>query len=193
MDVDIRGMSDIKPWKTLQSDVVLENQYLKIRKDICQLPEGTILQDYYVREDQDNAIVFCVTKSGDVVLVRQFRQGLQEITIELPGGLRERHDISMAEAARRELLEETGYSSERLEEIGVMGLSPASSSGRSHIFFSPEAEKIAAPKFVIGETTEVVLKTIPELKAMLGRGEIIGALHNAAMYRALAYLEQAST
>lgn len=183
-------MSDIKPWKTLQSDVILENDRLKIRKDICQLPEGTILQDYYVREDKDIAVVFCTTKSGDVVLVRQFRQASGEITTELPGGLLERHDISIAEAARRELLEEAGYSSARLDEVAVMHVSPASSTGKLHVFFSPEAEKIAAPKYVVGETTEVILKSVAEVKAMLSRGEIIGVLQVAAIYQALAYLER---
>ncbi len=139
-------MSEIKPWKTLQSDVVYENPRWKIRKDICQLPEGTIVQDYFVREEADIAVVFCVTKTGEVVLVKQFRQAANAVTTELPGGLRERHDMSVAEAARRELLEETGYSSDLFEEIAVWEVSPSSSTAKMYLYFSGGAEKIAAPK-----------------------------------------------
>ena len=87
-------MSEIKPWKTLQSDEVYANDRFKIRKDICQLPDGMIIQDYFIKEGKDSVLVFCVTKSGDVVLVKQYRQGSQEITLELPGGFIERHDIN---------------------------------------------------------------------------------------------------
>lgn len=181
-------MSDIKPWKTLQTDIIFENPRFKVRKDICQLPEGTIVQDYIVREEEDIAIIFCLTKNNDIVLVRQFRQAAQAVTLEAPGGTRERHDINIAETARRELLEETGYTADRMEEIATWHLSPSSSTAMVHLFFAVEAEKIAATKFVIGETTEVVLKPVNELRALLEEGGIIGVAQVAALYRGLAQL-----
>ena len=183
-------MSDIKPWKTLQSDIVFEQSSMKIRKDICQLPEGIILQDYLVRVEEDVAIIFCVTKTGGIVFVRQFRQGTGEITLELPAGHRERHDINMAETARRELMEETGYSSDQLDELHVWSLRPSSSSAKVHLFFSSEAEKVAAPKYIVGETTEVTLKNPADVQMMLDKNEITSVLSIATLYRGLQHLRE---
>ncbi len=185
-------MSDIKPWKTLQSDIVYENDRWKIRKDICQLPEGPILQNYFVREEADIAVVFCVTKNHEIVLVRQYRQAAGLVTWELPGGLRERHDINIAEAARRELLEETGYSSDELREIASWHSSPATSTAKVYLFFSPAAERIAAPKYIVGETTEVATKSADDVMTMLSRGEIVSVLHTAALYRGVEELKKVS-
>src|SRR3989338_8428443 len=146
-------MSDIKPWKTLSSEVVWEGGNLKIRKDTCLLPDGTIIPDFYVREDKDVAIIFCVTKNNEVVLVRQFRQGAGgegETTLELPAGLKDAHDHSIEDTARRELLEETGYSSEVMEQ-NVKWLVGASSTAHLFIFTAQGADKIASPKHTPGE------------------------------------------
>ena len=178
-------MSDIKPWKTLQSDIVYENDLFKIKKDICQMPDGVIQQNYFVREGKDGVVVFCVAKSGEIVLVRQYRQGSQEITLELPGGFAERHDINPTEGARRELLEETGYSSEIMDTLAVWSLNAADTTMKMHLFFSSEAEKVAAPQYVAGEVTEVVLASPAEVLNMLEKGEISSVPHVAGVYRGL--------
>ena len=181
-------MSDIKPWKTLQTDVVYENESFKINKEVCQLPDGMILQNYFVREGKDVVLIFCVNKSGEVVLVKQFRQGIKEITLELPGGYVERHDINPTEAARRELLEETGYSSEVMEEIANWAISPAGTSNRVRVFFAPDAEKVSAPQFVVGEVTETHVVRPDVLLQMISSGEINSLPQVAGIYRGLSRL-----
>ena len=177
-------MSDIKPWKTLSSEVVWEGGNLKIRKDTCLLPDGTIIPDFYVREDKDVAIIFCVTKNNEVVLVRQFRQGVGgegEITLELPAGLKNSHDHSIEDTARRELLEETGYSSEVMEQ-SVKWLVGVSSTAHVFVFVAEGADKIAAPKHSRGEFTEVELVPLDKLQDIIGNGAITPPIHIAAAY-----------
>lgn len=186
-------MSDIKPWKTLESTVAFENDRVKIRKDVCQLPDGVIVQDYYVREDKDSSVVFCVTKGQEIVLVRQYRQGSQEITLELPGGYVERHDINPTEAARRELLEETGYAADRCDLIGEWSLNASQSTGTFRLFFATDAERIAATKYVVAEVTETVLMTPADVLAALAKGEIRSLPHIAALYRGLVEMKVLST
>ena len=127
-------MSEIKPWKKLSTEIVINNDRLKIRKDVCLLPDGTILPDFYVREDKDVAIVFCLTKNKEVILVRQYRHGAGgegEITLELPAGLKDSHDHSIEDTARRELLEETGYACDIMQKKAEWLLTATST---AHVF-----------------------------------------------------------
>ncbi|KKU48323.1 hypothetical protein A3H10_05135 [Candidatus Uhrbacteria bacterium RIFCSPLOWO2_12_FULL_46_10] len=177
-------MSDIKPWKTLSSEVVWEGGNLKIRKDTCLLPDGIIIPDFYVREDKDVAIIFCVTKNREVVLVRQFRQGAGgegEITLELPAGLKDSHDHSIEDTARRELLEETGYSCEVMEQCAKW-LSSVTGTAHVFVFAAEGADKIASPKHTPGEFTEVEIVPLNKLQEIASSGAIKPAIHIAAVY-----------
>lgn len=183
-------MSDIKPWKTLSSEVVWEGGHWKIRKDTCLLPDGTIIPDFYVSNEPDIAVVFCVTKNKEVVLVRQFRQGAGgegEITLELPAGLKDSHDHSIEDTARRELLEETGYSSDVMEQRAVW-LSAVNSMAHAFIFVAVDADKVAAPKHASGEFTEVELAPLDKLPEIVKNGAVGPSLHVAAIYHVLATL-----
>lgn len=185
-------MSEIKPWKTLSSEIVWEGGHWKIKKDTCLLPDGTIIPDYYVRQEPDVAIVFCLTKNKEVVLVRQFRQGAGgegETTLELPAGLKDGHDHSIEDTARRELLEETGYSSETMEQRAIW-LSGVASTARIYLFAARNADKIAAPKHGPGEFTETELVSLGKLKDLASRGAIKPVIHIAAIYYMLSILDQ---
>jgi ADP-ribose pyrophosphatase len=181
-------MSEIKPWKTLETTTVYENARFKINNEICQLPDGVILQNYFVEESRDWVIIFCVNKAGEVVLVKQYRQGSKEITLELTGGFIERHDINPTEAARRELMEETGYASDIMEEIATWTINPAATANKAHIFFAPDAEKVASPKYLMGEVTEAHTVLPADLLIMINKGEIASIPQVAAIYKGLARL-----
>lgn len=160
-------MSEIKPWKTLQSETVLDDEYMKIRKEVCQLPDGNIIQNFFVRDSPDYVVVFCLTKDQQVVLVKQYRHAVGEITLELPAGLQSQHDINIMEAARRELMEETGYSAKTLEHTAEMYADPTRTKAKLHLFFAPDAEKISMPAAKNYEQTEVELVSIDDLKKLV--------------------------
>jgi ADP-ribose pyrophosphatase len=117
--------------------------------------------------------------------VKQFRQGNKEITWELPGGMIERHDINPTEGARRELLEESGYSSDIMEEIATWAVNPADTANKMHLFFSPDAEKVASPQYVPGEVTEAHSFAPVELLNMIAKKEISSLPQVAAIYEGL--------
>lgn len=165
-------MSEIKPWKTLQSETVIDNPYMKLRKEVCQLPDGMIIQDYYVQDSPDAVVVLCVTKEGQAVLVRQYRHALGEITLELPAGLVSRHDINPVEAARRELTEETGFAAGTLHKLGEIYANPTRTKAKLHLFYAPEAEKISMPLNTGAEQTETELVSLNELSKLIEDGVI---------------------
>jgi 8-oxo-dGTP pyrophosphatase MutT (NUDIX family) len=160
-------MSDIKPWKTLQSETVLDDEYMKIRKEVCQLPDGNIIQNFFIKDSPDYVVVFCLTKDKQVILVRQYRHAVGDITLELPAGLQSRHDINVKEAARRELMEETGYSAKTLEHMGEVYADPTRTKAKLHIFYAPDSEKISMPAGKNYEQTEIELVEIEDLKKLI--------------------------
>lgn len=174
-------MTEIKPWKTLSTEVALETPYFNIRKDSCLLPDGTILQDYYVREEAAGVVVFCVTRNNELVLVRQFRQPLDMITLELPSGVVSRHDRTPEEAARRELLEETGYSADQLVPLMTMPQETARTMRTMTVYLGRDGDRIGAAKPERGEIIETVLIPLADVPGLLDRGEVTALGHVAGI------------
>ena len=106
-------------WERLRSEKLYETPYFVLRSDRLRLPGGAIKDPYYVVERPDAAIIFPLTREGEVVLVRQYRPPLEKMELGLPAGLVEEGEEPEA-AARRELLEETGHSWDVWELLGTL-------------------------------------------------------------------------
>ena len=119
-------------WRTLGRKYLYRNPWCAFRVDAVRLPDGAEI-DYGVLESGGFAAVVPVTDEGNVVLVRQWRQPLGRVTLELPGGGVEAGD-EPAEAARKELSEETGYRAEGLEHLTSVHTSTGRSTEVCHLF-----------------------------------------------------------
>ena len=91
-------------WKLLKSDYVLQSRWLSLRADTCQLPTGHIITPYYILEYPTWINIVALTKDLHVILVRQYRHGVQQTVVELPSGSVEQTDASPLVAAQRELV-----------------------------------------------------------------------------------------
>ncbi len=100
----------MEKWKTIKSEYHYKSPFGNLRKDTCQLPNGIIINDYYVQEYSDwvNAIV--LTKENEVVFVEQYRYPGQDFFLEIPAGKIEEGE-TYEEGILREVREETGFSS----------------------------------------------------------------------------------
>jgi len=108
-----------------------------------------------------------VTADGDVVMVRQYRHGIRKVTLEIPGGMVDPEE-DPAVAARRELLEETGYDAEVIRNLGEVWPNPAIQDNLCHFYLAENACRVAEPRpdpFEQFEIELVPLKDIPELIA----------------------------
>lgn len=95
-------------WKVLKRDIVFQDTWVQLEASRCELPDGRIIEPFYIRRDPDFAVVVALTKDDRLVLVRQYRHGVEKVLLELPAGAIEKGEDPKV-AAGRELLEETGY------------------------------------------------------------------------------------
>jgi 8-oxo-dGTP pyrophosphatase MutT (NUDIX family) len=175
-------------WRLRASTFVVNTPYLRLRSDEVELPDGTIVPDYFVRESDGFVVVFALTPGGQVVLVRQYRYGSDDIHLELPAGMIDAGEDPQA-CARRELGEETGYSVERLEPIGFYYPEPVRSTSRGHLFVATGARQTLERKLDPTEAIEVELASVEEFRRMLADGTIDSGAAIASGYRALDYLD----
>lgn len=171
-------------WEQLASEVVFEAPRYRVRSDTLRLPNGRIVDDYTVGELGDYSLAVAVTAARDVVLVRQWKQGVRRITLEVPGGMIDAGE-SAAEAAARELLEETGYAAPSLEHLGSFDVDASKAANQGHLFLAAGAECVAEPEAHEMETPEVVLVPLPSVTELIDSGEICGASSVAGLLQAL--------
>ena len=122
-----------------------------------------------------------------MVLVRQYSHGAQKVILELPGGAMNAEDESPLHAARRELLEETGYTSDTFIQIGCVSPNPANQTNLIYSFLALDAEKVGSQHLDETEEIEVVLKPLDEVITIAKNGELFQSMQVSAVFYALAY------
>lgn len=172
-------------WKTLSSEYLFNDTWLKARKDRCQRPDGKIVDPYYVTEYPDWVTGFGLTRDEKVILVKQYRQGLGEVCIELPGGCIDKTDVDKEHAVRRELLEETGYRFNSVEYLGRTSANPSTNSNALYMYLLTGGEKVQEQELDQNEEIEVLLVTIEEFLQMLRENKFIQSMHVANIFFAL--------
>jgi ADP-ribose pyrophosphatase len=128
-------------------------------------------QPFYWIDSPDCVTVLAVTGDGKVPLVRQYRPALDRMSLELPSGHIDPKDESREAAARRELLEETGYEAPDLKFLGAIDPDTGRLRARIYCYFAPDAVKIAEPK-PGGEKIENQECTLSELDSMMSDGRM---------------------
>ncbi|MEM6844963.1 MAG: NUDIX hydrolase [Bacteroidota bacterium] len=170
-------------WKTLSQKYLLQDRWIKVRADVCQMPNGQIIEPYYTLEYPNWANVTAITPDQEIVLIRQYRHAYGEAILELPGGAVDSGEPEM-EAVQRELLEETGYTGENWEEIARVSPNPANHSNLSISFLCLNARKTSEQELDAGEEIEVVLMPLEEVKQLLNENKLVQSMHVASLFYA---------
>ena len=182
-------MAEGGAWERLRSERLLETPYFALRSERLRLPDGAVKEAYYVLERPDAAIIFPLTKEGEVVLVRQYRPPLERMELGLPAGLVEEGEKPEA-AARRELLEETGYSGGEWEPLGSLASSPSLKDNWAYLFLACGVEETALPDPDEHELVERVKVPIKQMLDLIRAGEIVSSSGVAAIMLALKRLDE---
>jgi 8-oxo-dGTP pyrophosphatase MutT (NUDIX family) len=180
-------MPDLE-WKTLDSRYVFQDEWITVRADTCEMPDGKVIEPFYILEYLPWVNVVALTAEQQIVLVRQYRPGVRQTTLELPGGSSNPDDPSMLHAIRRELREETGYGGGEFIELGALLPNPASQNNTVHGFLATNVERIAELQPDDSEFLEVVLLPLDEVIELARIGGLSHALHVATLFLALSHL-----
>src|SRR6185312_6062823 len=128
-------MSNNLTWKTLSSHYIHKGPWATLRADKCEMPDGRIVDEYYVLEYPNWANAVAVTEDNKIILVRQYRHAANVIALEIPGGVIDGDEAPEA-GMRRELLEETGYVFDKIELISTIYPNPATSNNLTFCYLA---------------------------------------------------------
>lgn len=128
--------------------------------------------------------VIALTAENEIVLVEQYRYGIEKPTLELPGGVCDEGENPF-ESSQRELLEETGYSSNDWVSLGNVSSNPAMQTNYTHTYLARNCTKTSEQQLDGNERIHVHVLPLVEFLDMVGRGEIKHSLVVAAVAKLL--------
>ena len=180
-------------WKVLESKYAIADPWIRLRSDTMLLPNGRILSPCHIFEHPDWVDVIALTDELNVVLVDQYRHAVGQMRTEFPAGVVDNESEEPLAAIKRELLEETGYTSEEWHLIGTAPVNPALQTNRVHSFLALGARKVAEQDLDEGEAIRTRELPLSEFIDKVGSGDIeLPALQLASLFWLWTYLRKSA-
>ena len=173
----------VLPWKKLKEWNLQKTVVFDIQVRQMLSPDGAIESDFYSIECRDWVNVVAITADRKIILVEQFRHGIQGITLEIPGGIIE-PDQTPLEAALAELEQETGYTSSELRSLGAFHPNPAIQTNQAHLYLATNC-RIAAGGQQLDQLEDIAIHLVPieEIGQVVDAGHLSHCLSLAALYQ----------
>ncbi len=168
-------------WTTVASRYLLRRPWMNLREDHVRLPDGREEEEFHIIEYPDWACVVCLAEDGRLVLVEQYRHGVGRTTLELPAGVVDPGEEPL-QAARRELLEETGYVADAWTWLGRCAPNPSKHTNYAHLFFARGARQARAQSPGQSEEIAVCLLEPAEVLRRAEAGALLHGIHVAALF-----------
>ncbi len=173
----------MRPWTVLKSRYLLKRWWMNVREDHVRLPGGAELEEFHVIEYPDWACVICLDEADRLVMVRQYRHAVGRVSLEFPAGSLDKDETPL-EGAKRELLEETGYSAERWISMGKCAPDPSKHDHYAHLFVAYGAHPVQAQQLDESEDVGIEIIGLEQIGARVNSGELFHGIHLAAFYMA---------
>ena len=170
-------------WKVLTSEYLFQRPWMTVRRQRMLLPNGQEHPEYYILEYPTWVNIIALTPDDKMLLVRQYRPALDVTRYELCAGVMDDTDASPMEAARRELLEETGYGGGEWSQLMVVGPNASAMTNVSVSFIAHGVTKVSCQHLENTEDISVHLFTRKEVYDMLLAGQFAQALMVAPLWR----------
>lgn len=170
------GPAAVAAWRRVSSEQVADCRVFRVRRDISANPRDASEHDFYCIEAPDWINIIPLTADNQVVMIEQYRHGTDEITLEIPGGMVDEGEAP-AEAAAREMLEETGYAAPgEVIYLGKTRPNPAIQNNWIHSYLARDVRFHHQPVFDTTEHTNVRLVPLGDVPALIAGGAITHAL-----------------
>jgi ADP-ribose pyrophosphatase len=168
-------MSQPRKWALEAAETIFKNSFLQLTRERCSHPElGS--HNFYVLGLRDWVNITPVTREGKILLVRQYRRGTDELTVEIPSGSMDKGEHAPLPAAHRELREETGYVAGQMTALCRVAVNPAIQDNYCHMYLATNCTYEGELQPDATEEIEVLQLTTEEVECMLSRGEITHSL-----------------
>lgn len=201
---EIEVQRDELTWEPVKTEHLVRDKWIDFRREEYRMPDGTMFSPFYNYSKRDYAVILARDEEGKYLCVKQYRHGIHKVTTEfVAGGLE--YVVSgndkpqellpgmegivyedALDAAKRELLEETGYVSEEWEKLITVPSHATLSDDYAHVFIARNCHKISGQELDDTEFLNVVRLTEDELETLIGTGDFEQGIHVMAWYMAKA-------
>lgn len=176
-------------WKEISTEHIVQDEWIDFRKSAYRFPDGKVFEPFYNYSRRDYVVIVASDMEGKYLCVRQFRQGIKKVTTEFPAGGIERKDgkeygedkeISAENAllaAKRELLEETGYESDEWKHLLTVPSNATMADNYAHLYVARNCRKVSDQSLDETEFLNVKKFSTEEMDEMIDKGEFQQAVH----------------
>jgi ADP-ribose pyrophosphatase len=181
---------NLPPWTIDNSEYIINDRFLKLRRDSCTTPQGGKVDTYYVLELKDWVNCIAIDENDNVMMLRHYRHGVQKYLMEFIGGGMEEGE-SPEEAAKREVEEETGYTGGAVFHVGTSYPNPANHTNQVYTYLSVGGKISQDQNLEVGETItieKIPLKTV--IEEMSKPDSVYSAIYIAALFHAMNFIRE---
>lgn len=171
----------LERWETVREGAIDRYAVFAVQRIWRRSSRTGLVGEYQVLRTPSWVNVVALTPQQDVVLVEQYRHGVDRVTLEIVGGMVDAGEDPGA-AAARELLEETGHAGDAPERLGAVRPNPAIQDTECTTWLIRNARKVAEPRPDDGEHIEVVTAPLAAIPEMIRAGRIDHTLVISAFY-----------
>lgn len=169
---------NVEVWETIATREIADCRVFRVSEKLKKA--GSKEGGFFLIENPDWVNVVAVTRDFDIVMIEQFRHGTEEVTLEIPGGMVDDGEEPLA-AAKRELAEETGFTSDNWVSLGRSRPNPALQNNWIYHFAAFEATKTKSPELDEHESVRTSLAAVTAIPDLIQSGALTHSLVLAAM------------
>ena len=162
----------IRDWPVISREQIGDFGLFSLTKKRVRSPRTGEIREVQALQFPDWVLILAITPQEEVVMVRQYRHGTEQVCLELPGGLVDPNDDSPELSAGRELLEETGYRASKIENIGECFPQPAILSNKCYFYLAKDVEHVQTQDLDPGEDIEIHKIPLSEIPDKIENNEI---------------------
>ena len=180
-------------WEEIKTEHIVKDEWIDFRKSVYRFPDGSVFEPFYNYSRRNYVVIVASDTEGRFICVRQFRQGIKEVTTEFPAGGLERKDgkeygaagrgsasEDSLEAAKRELMEETGYESDEWTHLLTVPSNATIADNYAYLYMAENCRRVAGQSLDETEFLNVELHTEDEIEELIAKGEFQQCVHITA-------------